>query len=100
MRKYFDFLNTRSASFVVEILGLIAHNIFIAIIDILVPRFFGFVRCLIVFIGEMILNPFIVEGYVSKFSQGLDFVQGIIYDGVRSIFSFSFHLLHCEIVLK
>jgi len=100
MRKYFDFLNTRSASFVVEILGLIAHNIFIAIIDILVPRFFGFVRCLTVFIGEMILNPFIVEGYVSKFSQGLDFVQGIIYDGVRSIFSFSFHLLHCRIVLK
>lgn len=100
MRRYFDSLKIHWVSFVVEILGLIARNIFIAIIGILILCFCGSARCLTVFAEEMILNPFIVEGYVSKFSPGLDFVQGIVYDGANSLFNFIFRLFHCQIVKK
>ena len=79
---------------------MIVHNIFIAILSIQIPDFIGLVRFQIVFILEMKLNPFIVGEYVLRFFQDSGFVQGIVFDGARSLFNCFFHLFHCRRVKK
>ena len=75
---------------------MIAHSIFIAILDILILVVYGLVRFQTVFVEEMILNPFIVEGYVLRFFPDSDFVQEIVSDGARSLFNCFFHQFHCH----